>query len=298
MELFGAIAWILDPGFSLGTLPYRLTSEVVKYVKHARDAYQNLDLTGPYSDLNKYIEASQDAIAQSAINPSGKTYLQRGDDERATISGIIFKLLGYEPFKQYLCEEEAGERLKVLNRLIAEYETLFNQGWIELEPSASSPNKAQATGWTRYNFYSVLVAGIVEGLNDPEDEEASVEPGKVNIMTIHQAKGLEFEVVFVLRPERQPFLSDTHIVEDVLDLRPIWKRNIAGTATLYPRRSQADRVAEDTVRLYFVAYSRAKRLLVIAGNDVTQWGRILPQPPAGVTLTSTSDLLTLGVTVL
>ncbi len=102
--------------------------------------------------------------------------------------------------------------------------------------------------WTLYNFYSVFIEGIHDDLNDPEDDEVSIQPGMINVMTIHQAKGLEFEVVFVLRPDNQPSLNYTHVLEDLLDqfiTRPTKPRH----------RSQELRAAEDAIRLFFVAYS-------------------------------------------
>jgi DNA helicase-2/ATP-dependent DNA helicase PcrA len=135
----------------------------------------------------------------------------------------------------------------------------------------------------------VFIEGIHDGLNDPEDDEVSVQEGLVNVMTIHQSKGLEFEVVFVLRPDKQPFLGDTHVLEDILDPYVRWPTK---PATRRPARLRA---AEDAVRLFFVAYSRAKRLLILTGTQVRDWDRVLGQDGAGAALNQKSHLQRIGV---
>ena len=178
-----------------------------------------------------------------------------------------------------------------LNLIMAECESLYDEGELRIEEDPAGGVRIYR--WTLYNFYAVFIEGIHDGMNDPEDDEVSIQEGMVNIMTIHQSKGLEFEVVFVLRPDKQPFLSDTHLLEDVLDLfitRP----------TKPPvRRSQDMRAAEDAIRLFFVAYSRAKRLLVLTGTNVDKWHRVLGYAPGTVAIQKRNDLTTqLGVPLL
>jgi ATP-dependent exoDNAse (exonuclease V) beta subunit len=108
-------------------------------------------------------------------------------------------------------------------------------------------------------------------------------------MTIHQAKGLEFEVVFVLRPDKQPFVGSTHTLEDELD--PYARRLTRSSH----RRSREMRAAEDAVRLYFVAYSRAKRLLVLVGHELGKWDRALGRTQEGRELTTRAALQAQGV---
>ncbi len=151
-------------------------------------------------------------------------------------------------------------------------------------------------GWTLYNFYSVFVEGFHDGLNDPEDAEVSLQQGVVNVMTIHQSKGLEFEVVIVLRPDKQPFVSDTHQMEDEFHA---FSQSPTRPAR---RRTQDERAAEDAVRLFFVAYSRAKRLLVVAGHltpdTAPKWDRVMGGAYASGLIKKKGDLTALGVHLL
>jgi len=104
-------------------------------------------------------------------------------------------------------------------------------------------------------------------LDDPEDPYAGTPPGHVRVMTTHQAKGLEFPVVYVASLER-----DTSKVV-----------NYEGDADQYPQPTFADllepyceraptadvetRSERDLVRQFYVAHSRAEEKLVLLGAD-------------------------------
>ena len=103
-----------------------------------------------------------------------------------------------------------------------------------------------------------------------EDVLETLPMDRVNIMTIHQAKGLEFPITIVdvgtaledLRwmtaRNRYPSRPDTpHLLEDAF--RPFSKINLPG-------RLGVDRAFDDLVRSYFVAFSRAQDVLILAGH--------------------------------
>jgi DNA helicase-2/ATP-dependent DNA helicase PcrA len=180
----------------------------------------------------------------------------------------MYKLLSYPPFRDSMNNQMTGERFKVITQILASYEGLFYDGKLLLDGQLGQRHVASAY---LSNFYSVFVDGFHDRLDDPEDDEVAIVPGCVNIMTIHQSKGLEFEVVFVVRPDHQPFLGDTHRLETLLEPyinRPSMPPGILG--------DEASRVMQDVIRLFFVAYSRAKRLLILTGatGDIEDW--ILP----------------------
>lgn len=287
--MLGALVAIIDPD---GRVPSDwLPRSVPPYVQQSREAYQRLVDSGSYPDLVAYVDASVRAIRKSKYDPSSThNYLTRKGGRRVTLSGLLYKLLAHEPFVSNLSDPEAGERLKALNVILVEYESMYSNGELKLEQLPD--NSVAIEQWTLYNFYAVFVEGIHDRLNDPEDDEVSIQPEMVNVMTIHQSKGLEFEVVFVLRPDKDPWVNDTHVMEDVLDpfiVRP----------TKPPVRRPRDlRAAEDMVRLFFVAYSRAKRLLVIAGSQPERWDLALGTDEAGRPINSRSGLQSAGVHLL
>lgn len=134
-------------------------------------------------------------------------------------------------------------------------------------------------------FFRELVARLERGDRDPQavlrelrssvqigkeqEEGRSLAPGPsaVNVLTIHRAKGLDFEHVYLLQTQKapggraggEPFGTR---VEDG------WEYRLDGAPTLGYRRAleQAQRVADaERVRTLYVALTRAKRRLVIAG---------------------------------
>jgi DNA helicase-2/ATP-dependent DNA helicase PcrA len=285
-EMIGALCWILDPSGAT-PLPASLPRGVPEYIAATRNAFQDLIMSGSYPDLDSYVRSSQGAIQSAHIDPAkSRNYLTRTGGRRVTLSHILYKLLAHEPFATSLTDPAAGERLKALNLILSEYESLYDDGELKIE---TGPTGSQIEKWTLYNIQAVFIEGIHDGLNDPEDDEVSVQEGLVNVMTIHQSKGLEFEVVFVLRPDKQPFLGDTHVLEDILDPYVRWPTK---PATRRPARLRA---AEDAVRLFFVAYSRAKRLLILTGTQVRDWDRVLGQDGAGAALNQKSHLQRIGV---
>lgn len=268
-ELVGGFSVLLDTSFALAGLPGNLPQSVVDYLNQARNAFIGLLDSGSYPELMTYVKATHKAL--HAGQRDSHDYLSKKGSRRVTLGGLLFKLLAHEPFVSDLNRAEAAERMRALNLILAEYESLYNEGQLKLE-IAPDGSGFRLEGWSLYNFYAVLVEGIHDGLNDPEDDEVSIQEGMVNVMTVHQAKGLGFEVVFVLRPDKQPWANDTHLLEDLLD-------DFVTRPSLTMRRSQDLRAAEDAIRLFLVAYSRAKRLLVISGaltrNNAPEWERAL-----------------------
>jgi DNA helicase-2/ATP-dependent DNA helicase PcrA len=292
LALLGGLVYILDQDYRYSSPwtyngnTFRLPRRLRRYIDQARDTFEAWIDTGQYPDLEQYADASVQALRDTEIDPDNP-YLQRAGGRRTSISDIMFKLVAFEPFAQALQHEVHGERLKAVSQILAEFESLYNDGELQLEEN--DRGETQIEKWTLYNFYAVFVEGYHDGLDDPEDDEVGVQPGTVNVMTIHQSKGLQFEVVFVLKPGNQPFLGASHALED--ELAPFIDRPTLPDQ----RRPRQARVAEDVVRLFFVAYSRAKRLLVLAGTELNSWGQVLGRDEDGNTLTDRDRLEELGV---
>ena len=103
---------------------------------------------------------------------------------------------------------------------------------------------------------------ITGGLNDFEDIDYPILPGYIQIMTYHQAKGLEFPFVILLSLTLKPRVESEHRLEDLLS--PYRSRNhIALDSNV--------RAANDLIRLFYVGQSRAKYGLIYAGSGRNQW---------------------------
>ncbi|WP_238536566.1 ATP-dependent helicase [Stigmatella aurantiaca] len=117
-----------------------------------------------------------------------------------------------------------------------------------------------------------VLAPIADDLVEvDEDIMPSVPRGRLNLMTIHQAKGLEFPLVIV--DIASDFLSNhpkqrfrrfpdepspvTRLEDDLASCTPIGPLRTARTAI--------QRSFEDLIRLYYVAYSRPQSVLLLVG---------------------------------
>lgn len=105
-----------------------------------------------------------------------------------------------------------------------------------------------------------------------EDIMPSVPRDRLQLMTIHQSKGLEFPLVivdvgshFTRNHHKQKFLrfpdepSNVAIMED--DIEPHLSSALRGL------RSPIDRTFDDLMRLYYVAYSRPQSVLMLVGCE-------------------------------
>ena len=133
-------------------------------------------------------------------------------------------------------------------------------------------------------IFTPIAMGAIE-IN--EDLLDTLPRDRINIMSTHQAKGLEFPLVIVdvgsefkTNHHAQAFKrfpisgGETCVMEE--DLRIY-------SALDLPTRSNIDRAFDDLIRHYFVSYSRAQDLLVLAGlnsnlrggipNIATGWDR-------------------------
>ena len=105
-----------------------------------------------------------------------------------------------------------------------------------------------------------------------EDIIPSVPRDRLQLMTIHQAKGLQFPLVIVDVGSRfrsnhwtHRFLrfpkTTSNVVQAENDVEPHL------TAPIRGERSPLDRTFDDLVRLYYVAYSRPQSVLLVVGHE-------------------------------
>lgn len=175
-------------------------------------------------------------MAEKVNNLSGKDAL----DEN--LVDIIYQLCAHKPFSDYLKDENRARNISSLTSLISTFQTYYSHEVI----TAKSRN---AIKYRLFNSYLRLLFNT--GQNEFEDEENPIPKGYVQIMTIHQSKGLEFPVVVV------GSLDKNYRVEKYIDreLNPYYPRTQfepENKITLF-----------DWARCFYVAFSRPQKILVL-----------------------------------
>ena len=158
-------------------------------------------------------------------------------------SDIPYQLFAYAPFSDYLKDENAARNLSQFSSLINSFMTYYHI------PLISAKNK-MALKYRLFNSFFNLLFNT--GQNEYEDENSPIPKGYVQIMTIHQSKGLEFPVVVVSSLDKQ------YSVNKQINrfLSPFYTR-----AVFEPE----DRITQfDHARLFYVAFSRPQKILVLS----------------------------------
>ena len=108
----------------------------------------------------------------------------------------------------------------------------------------------------RLHFFNSFLRLLYDGgINEYEDPDQPFPKGHVQVMTIHQAKGLEFPVVVVGSLSTQ--LSSPKQIDR--DLGPFYHR---------PPFEPENRITHfDRMRLHYVAFSRPEKVLVLTAHE-------------------------------
>jgi DNA helicase-2/ATP-dependent DNA helicase PcrA len=212
------------------------------------DFYKEDDLKNyPHKE---YIEEAIKLLYKK-ISPALKDYLHRKVIQienlkegslDLTILDYFYQLLAYEPFSLYLRDKNKAYNLSTFSKLISVFQDYYNITLV------TSKNKNKIKFYLFGSFFNFI---IEVGIDEYEDQYNPIPKGFVQIMTIHQAKGLEFPVVFVGSLHKK-FAVQKQVDRDLL---PFSKR---GTFETEKQMTEFDRL-----RYYYVAFSRAQKLLVL-----------------------------------
>jgi DNA helicase-2/ATP-dependent DNA helicase PcrA len=201
------------------------------------------------------------SIGRSALDKIAKQRIDAGDPfrlnyivNRATspdwsILDLFYRLCGFDHFKAMFDKaERAEDEGPICNLgLISEYIGRFIDRYGSVI-TGSFLNESR--------FCNALVMGYLYALfrlgeSEYEDADDPFPKGRIPFLTIHQSKGLEFPVVVLGSPDKRN--RGPQKVEELV--RPM----------LFGDGEPLDRIAGfDIMRMFYVALSRAKNLLVIA----------------------------------
>jgi len=189
--------------------------------------------------------------------------LQEGDTLDRRPADYFYELLALEPFRGALQNENTARNLAIVSQLLNVFQNYYHYSVITFR------NRE----FLRRHFFNSFLRLLHDGgINEYEDPDQPFPKGHVQVMTIHQAKGLEFPVVAVGSLSTQ--LSSAKQVDR--DLAPFCHR---------PPFEPENRITMfDRMRLHYVAFSRPQKLLVLTAHELpkdhfrTMWEG-LPQWP-------------------
>lgn len=197
-----------------------------------------------YPELYNYVIESCNAIR----NP-------KSDDlENINLRTILYRIYSYDPFKSWLKDPKVSLHLAQFTQLLESFADIYNDYiWNRKDKNLNK----YLSGNIIFAFIDFLRR---YGLNLNDDEERQILPDHVQIMTFHQAKGLEFPFVFVgsMNKKKKHPLDFTYVLDEIFE--PFRKDE---KKLLF---NEKERISQDLVRLFYVAYSRAEYGLILHGS--------------------------------
>ncbi|HEY4211622.1 MAG TPA: ATP-dependent helicase [Steroidobacteraceae bacterium] len=258
-QLMGLICLCIDPDQSLldSLVIYRdAKNEIAAWRTDAAAFMKSNPAPSKPHSLARFVSAWQNAKPQAAG--------MREWPHEWPILDLLYKLIAWLPKFQNLPEYQVY--LEALTRSVTQA-TAFSpyQGRLMRDD--------QHFERSRQSAFRDILAPVAENVMEVDEDLLTHLPrNHVNVMTVHQSKGLEFPLVIVdvgadfsrnhpkQRFKRFPdTASNVTQMED--DLAPF-----TAVGPLRTRRSALDRTFEDLIRLYYVGYSRAQTALLLVGH--------------------------------
>ena len=172
--------------------------------------------------------------------------LLEGESLDTRPADYFYRLLALEPFANAVKRENAARNLAIFSQLLNVFQNYYHYTVI------THRNREFLRFHLFNSFLRLLHNG---GINEYEDPDQPFPKGYVQVMTIHQAKGLEFPVVVVGSLSTQ--MSSPKQIDR--DLGPFYHR---------PPFEPEDRITLfDRMRLHYVAFSRPQNLLVLTAHE-------------------------------
>ena len=238
LRIAGKNSWELDQEFDLNLMRRKL-SEANNLSDDAKKA-----ILSPY--LARTVNERRNDDSQKPFKIS--QIINRATSLDWSILDLFYQLSGFTHFKHYfdLAENENNEAPICNLSKITEYITRF----MELYSSILSASFLSEEGFIRLFFSSYLYTLHRMGESDFENEEDPFPKGNIQVLTIHQSKGLEFPVVFMY-PKRREFID--------ADQKEVIIRNLKEVDG-----EPLEKIGRfDLMRILYVGLSRAEKLLIL-----------------------------------
>lgn len=172
--------------------------------------------------------------------------LREGEALDLRPADYFYRLMALEPFKSAIKEENAARNLAIFSQLLNVFQSYYHYTVV------THRNRE----FLRFHLFNSFLRLLYDGgINEYEDPDRPFPKGHVQVMTIHQAKGLEFPVVVVGSLSTQ--LSSPKQIDR--DLGPFYHRP--------PFEPESRITLFDRMRLHYVAFSRPQNVLVLTASE-------------------------------
>jgi DNA helicase-2/ATP-dependent DNA helicase PcrA len=172
--------------------------------------------------------------------------LQEGEALDLRPADYFYHLLALDPFKSALRNENTARNLALFSQLLNVFQSYYHYTVV------THKNRE----YLRFHFFNSFLRLLYDGgINEYEDPDQPFPKGHVQVMTIHQAKGLEFPVVVVGSLSTQ--LSSPKQID----------RDLASFYHRPPFEPENRITLFDRMRLHYVAFSRPQKLLVLTAHE-------------------------------
>jgi DNA helicase-2/ATP-dependent DNA helicase PcrA len=264
--LCGLLLECIDPNNAVISNISNLPNDAIDTFDIWRNQAKQYIKTNP--EPNKKRSLSDFVNAWKKRKPLGR---KKWDEKELPIISIVYKLVTWIP--EMRDELEDIVHLEAITRTITQA-SLFSSFGAKLIFDNSNPSLEKKS--IEEAIWSIFVPIATGSIDLDEDLFETLPRDKINIMSIHQAKGLEFPLTIVdvgsdLRckhysqsfkryPEEGTngyvkFNKSVNMEDEFRPFSPIGK----------PNRSSIDRAFDDLYRKYFVAFSRAQDVLILVG---------------------------------
>ena len=181
---------------------------------------------------------------------------------KANLMELAYKLVSWIP--EFQEDDEGVVYLKAITQTITQT-SFFNKYSANIDFSSPEAEK-ESINEALLNIFVPIASG---GVQIDENLFEVIPSNRFNIMSIHQAKGLEFPLVIVDVGSRfkKNLAKDANLrFPKDADSSSIIQDSIRKYSSLYTNdRDSKDMAFDDLTRLYFVAFSRAKDVLLLVG---------------------------------
>jgi superfamily I DNA/RNA helicase len=242
----GAMIRCLDP--DLDALRKRsIQGRVRTQIQEWYDAYEDYVADFGAFELARFV----DQVGQEVIEAN------KDDSLGLSLLDLYYRILSFDPFLGWIEQQEEPERGPRLGRL----STLFDSFISVTGRSTLYPSTWAASVSMKFlsDFYYLFCGYLnANDFDEPEDPHDQLPAGFVQVMTVHQAKGLEFPVVFASDLDSDPWtFGGTYWIEEQL----------APLSDIDPLGTESARASRDEIRRFYVAYSRAEENLFLVDRE-------------------------------